>query len=158
MIRISSSSNYNDTLKELKALGGIDDLSDLCNYMSYLFYSIQDINWIGIYLLKEKSLYLGPFQGKPACVEIPIGKGVCGTAVEKKTTQVVDDVEAFPGHIACDAESKSEIVVPIVYQGKIIGVLDVDSPVQGRFQEKEKAFFENFVKECLSSIQWQNFL
>lgn len=108
-------------------------ISNLSNAASVLYQGMEEINWAGFYLLEEGVLWLGPFQGKPACVRIEVGKGVCGTAAEKEQTQLVPDVHAFPGHIACDSASASEIVVPLKKDGKVVGVLDIDSPVKGRF-------------------------
>ena len=105
---------------------------------------MEDINWAGFYLLEGDTLVLGPFQGKPACIEIGPGRGVCGAAVATGRTQLVTDVHAFPGHIACDAASRSEVVVPIRSRGKIVAVLDVDSPLPGRFTEDDRAGLEQF--------------
>lgn len=121
-------------------------IANLAN-TSALIYSERDrLNWAGFYLMKEGKLVLGPFQGKPACIEIAVGKGVCGTAVERDETIVVEDVHKFDGHIACDCESNSEIVVPIHKDGKIFGVLDIDSPEYGRFNDTDKAEMEAVVK------------
>ena len=122
------------------------ELANMANMASYLFHSLHDLNWLGFYLLTDGKLSLGPFQGKPACIEIEIGKGVCGTAFAQKQTVVVQDVEDFPGHIACDPASRSEIVVPVYRNGAPIGVLDVDSPSIGRFSAREQDFFERAVK------------
>lgn len=112
-------------------------ISNLSNAASVLYQGMERINWAGFYLLEEDVLWLGPFQGKPACVRIESGKGVCGTAVSKERTQLVYDVHRFPGHIACDAASRSEIVVPLKKEGRIVGVLDIDSPQVGRFDEQD---------------------
>ena len=109
------------------------DITLYANVSALLFDALNDINWVGFYLLKEKELLLGPFQGKPACMKIPIGKGVCGTAVDEERIIRVDDVHLFKGHIACDSASESEIVLPIRHAGKVIGVLDIDSPIKTRF-------------------------
>ena len=106
---------------------------------------MRDINWVGFYLLKDDTLILGPFQGKPACVEIKVGKGVCGTAVAEDCTMLVPDVHAFPGHIACDSASNSEIVVPIHCSGKVVGVLDIDSPCLHRFDDEDRHGLECLV-------------
>ncbi len=106
---------------------------------------MDKINWVGFYLIEENELILGPFQGHPACVHIQIGKGVCGTAVSTNETQVVKDVHQFPGHIACDANSNSEIVVPIHKDGKIIGVLDIDAPIKNRFNDQDRIGLEKIV-------------
>jgi L-methionine (R)-S-oxide reductase len=125
--------------EDLKAL--IEDETDwvanCANCSALLFNRMTDINWAGFYILKEGVLVLGPFQGKPACVRIPMGKGVCGTAALKRETQVVEDVHRFEGHIACDEASRSEIVVPIIRNNRVIGVLDIDSPVLKRFDQAD---------------------
>ncbi len=115
-----------------------DVTANLANVSALLFMEMPDLNWAGFYLLKENQLVLGPFQGKPACVRIDIGKGVCGTAVATGDVQLVKDVHEFPGHIACDAASNSEIVFPIRLRGEIIGVLDIDSPSLARFDEADQ--------------------
>jgi L-methionine (R)-S-oxide reductase len=115
-----------------------DFVANAANTAALLFHSLPDINWAGFYLLKDGELVLGPFQGKPACVRIPIGKGVCGTAAERRATVVVEDVDAFPGHIACDSASRSEIVVPLIRDQRLIGVLDIDSPLPGRFDDEDR--------------------
>ena len=131
---------------ELRAL--IDSvphpIANMANAASLLYNSLEDINWAGFYLMENGLLVLGPFMGKPACIEIPVGKGVCGTAVAEDNTQLVYDVHQFPGHIACDSASNSEIVVPLRKGGHIIGVLDIDSPCIGRFSEEDKAGLEEF--------------
>lgn len=114
-----------------------DALANLANSAALIYHSMTDLNWAGFYLFKENQLILGPFQGKPACIRIPLGKGVCGTAAQDKKAIVVRDVHEFPGHIACDAASASEIVIPILRNGQLMGVLDIDSPVKARFGEKE---------------------
>lgn len=122
--------------------GESDFIANAANLSSLLFHSLPAVNWVGVYLLKEGELVVGPFQGKPACVRIPMGKGVCGTAAAKRETVVVDNVEAFSGHIACDADSRSEIVIPLLCDGVLLGVLDVDSPVSARFGAAERAGLE----------------
>ena len=114
------------------------DITLYANISALLFESLTDINWAGFYLMRDGELQLGPFQGKPACMRIPVGKGVCGTAVMEKHIQRVADVHAFPGHIACDSASASEIVLPISHDGQIIGVLDIDSPVTDRFSADDE--------------------
>lgn len=121
-------------------------IANLANASALLWQALEDINWAGFYLLEGNTLILGPFQGKPACIEIPVGKGVCGTAVAENATQLVTDVHQFPGHIACDSASNSEIVVPIYKDGTIFGVLDIDSPLLGRFTEEDREGLEGFVK------------
>ena len=117
-------------------------ISNLANAAALLWEHLENINWAGFYLLEGDTLVLGPFQGKTACIEIPVGKGVCGTAVAENATQLVADVHAFPGHIACDSASNSEIVVPLHADGKIWGVLDIDSPLVGRFTQADQAGLE----------------
>ncbi|RIN34934.1 GAF domain-containing protein, partial [Staphylococcus succinus] len=118
----------------------------LSNVSALLNDSLDQINWVGFYLKENDELILGPFQGHPACVHIAIGKGVCGTAVAENTTQLVEDVHAFPGHIACDANSKSEIVVPLHRNDEVIGVLDIDAPIIGRFSDNDRHALEEIVK------------
>ena len=117
-------------------------IADLANASAALWGAMADINWAGFYLLQGDTLVLGPFQGKPACIEIAPGRGVCGAAVTTGQTQLVPDVHAFPGHIACDAVSRSEVVVPLRARGRIVAVLDVDSPLTGRFTEEDRAGLE----------------
>ncbi|MDT8859376.1 GAF domain-containing protein [Alkalihalobacillus sp. MEB130] len=138
---------YNIVTKQLDALltGEEDFIANLANASALLTQFLHDVNWVGFYLLKEEGLVLGPFQGLPACVRIPLGKGVCGTAVEKNTTMLVPDVHQFPGHIACDAASRSEIVIPIRHQDSIVAILDIDSPLPSRFTEEEQMYLEKFV-------------
>ena len=119
-----------------------DALANAANFIALLYNAIDDVNWLGIYVLRGGELVLGPFQGKPACVRIPVGRGVCGTAVEKRQTQRVRDVHEFPGHIACDADSRSEIVVPMFVDGRLVGVLDIDSPVVDRFSADDQQGIE----------------
>jgi len=119
-------------------------IANLANAAALLRVYLQDVNWVGFYLLEGEQLVLGPFQGLPACVRIPLGRGVCGTAAARMETVNVDDVSRFPGHIACDAATRSEIVVPLYAQGRLIGVLDVDSPSPGRFSEEDRMFLEEF--------------
>ena len=119
-----------------------DFTANMANMAALIFHQLPDLNWAGFYLMKGGELVLGPFQGKPACIRIPLGKGVCGTAAATRETQVVPDVHAFPGHIACDADSRSEIVVPLIADGTLIGVLDLDSPKPGRFDEDDRAGLE----------------
>lgn len=140
--------NYDLLQKQVASL--IEDESNLIailsNVSALLNDSLDQINWLGFYLIENNELILGPFQGHPACVHIAIGKGVCGTAVETNESQLVEDVNAFPGHIACDANSKSEIVVPIHKDNQIIGVLDIDAPITNRFSDTDKIALEEIVK------------
>jgi GAF domain-containing protein len=141
---------YAELESSLRALleGEPDLVACAANTASLLFWSLADLNWVGFYLVEQRSgdLLLGPFQGKPACVRIPVGRGVCGTAAQRRETVVVPDVHAFPGHIACDSASNSEVVVPIVHEGRLIGVLDVDSPRHARFDDDDARGLERLVR------------
>ncbi|WP_245592061.1 GAF domain-containing protein [Clostridiisalibacter paucivorans] len=132
-----------------------DWIASTSNAASLLGLLMDDINWAGFYFHRKKELILGPFQGRPACTRIPIGQGVCGTAAETLETQVVPDVNKFPGHIACDIESQSEIVIPIVNDEKLIGVLDIDSPTKNRFDQQDKKYLEEFVEILNKYIKWE---
>ena len=121
-------------------------IANLSNASALLFDTLEDINWAGFYLMEQGRLVLGPFQGKPACIEIPLNKGVCGAAASSGETVLVENVHEFPGHIACDSASNSEIVIPIRKKGAVVGVLDIDSPTVGRFTEADKEGLERFVK------------
>ena len=131
--------------------GERDPVANAANLSSLIFHSLPELNWAGFYWLKGGELVLGPFQGKPACVRIAVGKGVCGTAVAERRTLVVPDVDAFPGHIACDSASRSEVVVPIALGGKVIGVLDIDSPVKSRFDEEHARALETIVADFVAA-------
>lgn len=133
-------------------------IPNLANASSLLSLALPDINWVGFYLLKNKELILGPFQGKPACIRIPVGKGVCGTAVAQAKTQLVPDVHAFPGHIACDSESNSEIVIPIFVNNRIVGVLDIDSPVYNRFDQADREGLEETVRILADGCNWDDII
>ncbi len=126
--------------------------ANLANAAALLYNSLSDINWSGFYLMQDGKLVLGPFQGKPACIEIAVGRGVCGTAVARGSTILVENVHEFEGHIACDSASNSEIVIPIRKNGVIIGVLDIDSPTIGRFTETDREGLEEFVRILESEI------
>lgn len=138
---------YADLLAQARALlaGERDAGANSANLAALLFHALPDLNWAGFYWLKDGGLVLGPFQGKPACVRIALGKGVCGTAAASRRTVVVPDVHAFPGHIACDSASASEIVVPVVKAGRLAGVLDLDSPLPARFDEGDARGLEALV-------------
>jgi len=123
-----------------------DALAATSNFVALLYNALEDVNWLGIYVLRSNELVLGPFQGKPACVRIAIGDGVCGAAASTLNTQRVDDVHAFPGHIACDVDSRSELVVPLVSNDQLIGVLDIDSPTLARFSEADQSGIEKICK------------
>ena len=127
----------------------------MSNLSALIASSMEDLNWAGFYLLREGRLVVGPFQGKPACIHIPVGKGVCGTAVQQDRTQLVPDVHAFPGHIACDSASASEIVIQIHCGGKVRAVLDIDSPVKGRFSAEDAAGLEGLVRLMEAKISWE---
>ena len=131
-----------------------DYIPVMANVSSLLFHTLPDINWAGFYLVKEDSLLLGPFQGKVACVRIAKGRGVCGTAWEEDSVQLVPDVHAFPGHIACDSASRSEIVVPIHQQGKVVAVLDIDSPLPDRFSEADREGLTALADTLEDIIRW----
>jgi len=128
-----------------------DWLANMANLASLLYNIMPEVNWAGFYLFKESELVLGPFNGKPACIRITIGRGVCGTAAVTGETQLVKDVHAFPGHIACDGDTKSEIVVPIMKDGTLVGVLDLDSPVTNRFDEEDQKALEAIVLKLLEA-------
>lgn len=140
--------DYELLIKQLDALSEdeTDEIVILANASALLNQFLAEINWVGFYLSKNERLVLGPFQGLPACTMIPYGKGVCGTAIAENKTQLVPNVEAFPGHIACDAASKSEIVIPIFFNEKPYGVLDIDSPIYNRFDETDQKYLEKFVE------------
>jgi GAF domain-containing protein len=123
-----------------------DALANAANFVALLYNALDDVNWLGIYVLRGDELVLGPFQGQPACVHIALGSGVCGTAAATLQTQRVPDVHAFPGHIVCDAASRSEIVVPLIVGGSLVGVLDIDSPSPDRFSEDDQAGIERLCR------------
>ena len=147
--------DYGTLNAQLSALvGGVPHrTANLANAAALLYHTLDGLNWAGFYLLEGDTLVLGPFQGRPACIEIPVGRGVCGTAVAEGKTQLIPDVHQFPGHIACDSASNSEIVVPIRADWKIVGVLDLDSPYIGRFTKEDQAGLEAFVR-VLESEGW----
>lgn len=132
--------------------GQRDRVANAANLSALLYMALPDVNWAGFYFLKGEELVLGPFQGKPACVTIPLGRGVCGTAAVNRQTQRVADVHAFEGHIACDVASRSEIVVPLVADGEVIGVLDIDSPSPDRFSGADQELIERIAAIYLESI------
>lgn len=147
---------YQLLLSQMKSLleGEQDVIANLANASALLNEALKDINWVGFYLLKNNELVLGPFQGKVACVRIPVGKGVCGTAVSENKTQLVKNVHEFPGHIACDSASNSEIVIPLRNKGKIVGVLDIDSPLIGRFDETDACELEKLAVVIEEACCW----
>ncbi|MDK6297667.1 GAF domain-containing protein [Staphylococcus caprae] len=139
--------NYSMVTKQLSSLieGETNLIAILSNTSALLNDALDQVNWVGFYLIEGNELILGPFQGQPACVHIAIGKGVCGTAVSENTTQRVSDVHQFPGHIACDANSQSEIVVPVRINNEVIGVLDIDAPIKDRFSQEDQDGLEQIV-------------
>lgn len=149
--------NYSALNQQLSALirGVPHKTANLANAAALLFHTLEDLNWAGFYLMQDGVLVLGPFQGKPACIEIPLGRGVCGTAAAEGKTQLVRDVHRFAGHIACDCASNAEIVVPIRAEGRVVGVLDLDSPHIGRFTENDRAGLEAFVRILETEIWHQ---
>lgn len=138
---MTSSTFYSQLAAQARSLveGERDMIANMANISALLFNQMDDVNWAGFYLYKEDQLVLGPFQGQPACIRIPMGKGVCGTAAATKTVQRIEDVHQFEGHIACDAASNSEIVIPIVVDNQLVGVLDIDSPNLSRFTAEDEA-------------------
>lgn len=148
MYRGTLTENYETVLLQLKGLtdGESDLIANLSNAAALLNHFLDDINWVGFYLAKGQELVLGPFQGLPACIRIPFHKGVCGHAATTKQTVVVSNVHEFPGHIACDEATNSEIVIPLIKDDQLIGVLDIDSPVLNRFSEMDKKYLEQFVQ------------
>jgi len=150
--------DYTELVEELGAMiaGEPDPIANLANASALIFDRLPDLNWAGFYLLKGDELVLGPFQGKPACIRIALGRGVCGTAAAKAASVLVEDVHQFPGHIACDSASNSELVVPMLKDGKVVGVLDLDSPNIGRFSENDRRGCEILVAELMRqlSVDW----
>jgi GAF domain-containing protein len=134
--------------------GQRDAVANAANLSSLLFHTLEDVNWAGFYFLRGDRLVVGPFQGRPACVTIPLGRGVCGTAAATRQVQRVSDVHDFEGHIACDADSRSEIVVPLVYDGRLLGVLDLDSPRPGRFSEQDERMLVTIADIYVRSVDW----
>jgi L-methionine (R)-S-oxide reductase len=141
------------TLAALMA-GERDAIANCANAAALLFYGLPEVNWAGVYLLRGAELVVGPFQGRPACVRIALGRGVCGTAAERRSTIIVPDVHEFPGHIACDSASVSEIVVPLVAQSRLVAVLDLDSPRRARFTELDARGLEAFAATLAAGSDW----
>jgi L-methionine (R)-S-oxide reductase len=151
---------YQELSESLRSLIS-DEKNSLANasqFIAFINQWVEDINWVGFYFLDGEELVLGPFQGKVACVRIPLGRGVCGTAAATRKTQLVHNVHDFDGHIACDAASNSEIVIPIMEDSKLIGVLDIDSPSIGRFNQEDKAGLELWLKTALPFIRFGSFI
>ena len=139
---------YDEVAQQLTGLlsGERDKIANAANMSALIFTSLPDLNWAGFYFLQGDTLVLGPFQGRPACVRIRVGMGVCGTAAATRQTQWVSDVNDFPGHIACDTASRSELVVPLIHEGRIVGVLDLDSPLPARFTQKDQDGIERLAR------------
>ena len=145
---------YADLLSAVEAVtdGEPDPIANMANVAALIWQFLPDLNWAGFYRMVEGELVLGPFQGKPACIRIPLGRGVCGTAAAKGETQLVEDVHAFPGHIACDAASASEIVVPVTVDGRVVAVLDLDSPVPARFDIADQNGLEMLIERIAARL------
>jgi GAF domain-containing protein len=155
MTSTNSEAGYAALEQELDALlaGETDVVANAANTAALIFHGVPELNWVGFYFLKGGELVVGPFQGRPACVRIALGKGVCGTAAARRETIVVPDVHAFDGHIACDSASESEIVVPLVRDGELLGVLDLDSPRKARFSERDRAGVERLAAAFLRATR-----
>lgn len=145
---------YAELAAQARALlsGETDLIANAANFAALAYQALPRINWAGFYLYNGEELVLGPFQGKPACVRIALNRGVCGAAASQRQTQVVADVHAFPGHIACDVASRSEVVVPLVFKGELLGVWDVDSPEPGRFDDDDRQGMEALCAVFLESL------
>lgn len=148
------SDQYNQLAAQMSSLlaGERDLIANAANFSALIYHALPDLNWAGFYFAKDGELVLGPFQGQPACVRIKIGQGVCGTGAAKCETIIVPNVHQFPGHIACDSASNSEIVVPLMKAGSMIGVLDLDSPKPGRFDQEDAAGLEQLVRILLATV------
>lgn len=148
---------YEELAAQLGGLlaGELDPWANAANAAALLFAALPDLNWVGFYLLRGGELVVGPFQGRPACVRIALGHGVCGTAAEARRTVVVPDVHAFPGHIPCDAASNSEIVVPLLAADRLLGVLDLDSPLHGRFDDDDARGLERLAQMIVAACDWR---
>jgi len=151
----SKAEMYSNLASQLLSLleGEPDFIANAANVSSLLYHELPDLNWAGFYLLKEGELVLGPFQGKPACVRIAMGKGVCGTAAQQRQTILVDNVHEFPGHIACDSESNSEIVVPLIKDQELLAVLDLDSPLFARFDDADARGLNELIEVFVNSTK-----
>ena len=150
----SKPDQYAQLLEQARGLmhGERDRVANAANLSALVYNALPDLNWVGFYFLDGSELVVGPFQGLPACVRIPLDKGVCGAAASSRQTQRVDDVHAFPGHIACDAASRSEIVVPLVHNGQLVGVLDIDSPLPARFDADDQAGIEAIAAAWVATL------
>ncbi len=151
---MQNKTNYSLLIKQAEILleTETDKIANMANISALLFNNMENINWAGFYLYKEEQLILGPFQGQPACVRIPMGKGVCGVAAAERTVQRIKDVHEFDGHIACDAQSNSEIVIPLIKNNELIGVLDIDSPIHDRFDEEDQVALEAIALIVVNSL------
>ena len=147
---------YELLAQQLQALmeGERESIPNMANMSALIHQALENVNWTGFYLMKDGMLLLGPFQGNPACIRIPVGRGVCGTAAKTVQTQLVPDVHVFPGHIACDAQSQSEIVVPLVKDGVLLGVLDIDSPIKNRFDADDQKGLETLAMMLIQGCDW----
>ncbi|CAM5761664.1 histidine kinase [Labrys miyagiensis] len=148
---------YRELAGQLRGLlhGERDAIANAANTSALISQMVPDLNWVGFYFLRSaEELVVGPFQGKPACVRIAVGRGVCGSAVEQRQSILVEDVHAFPGHIACDEASRSELVVPLLDQGHVLGVLDLDSPIPGRFDREDQSGMEGLAAICVEASDW----
>ncbi len=151
----SKPEQYAQLLEQARGLlyGEHDRIANAANLSALVYHSLPDLNWVGFYFYDGAELVVGPFQGLPACVRIPLHKGVCGAAASTRQTQRVEDVHAFPGHIACDAASRSELVVPLVHNGELVGVFDLDSPLPGRFDAQDQQGLEAIAQAWIEALQ-----
>lgn len=151
----SKPEQYAQLLAQARALvyGETDRIANAANLSALIYHALPQLNWVGFYFYDGKELVVGPFQGLPACVRIPLSKGVCGAAASSRQTQRIEDVDAFPGHIACDSASRSELVVPLVHNGELIGVLDIDSPVLARFDADDQLGLEAIAQVFVEALQ-----
>jgi len=156
----SKSALYAQLAAQLSSLlaGERDLIANAANFAALIFHSLPDLNWAGFYFVKDDELVLGPFQGRPACVRIAVGKGVCGTAAARRVTTIVPNVHEFPGHIACDSTSNSEIVIPLIERERLIGVLDLDSPLLGRFDNEDGNGLNRLVSTLVQSSELPQFV
>jgi len=150
----SKAEQYRQLAEQTRALlhGEPDRIANAANLSALIYHALPELNWAGFYFFDGTELVVGPFQGLPACVRIPLDKGVCGAAASTRTTQLIEDVHAFPGHIACDSASNSELVVPLVKEGRLVGVLDLDSPVRARFDVEDQAGVEEIARLFLEAL------
>ncbi|MFT6268186.1 MAG: GAF domain-containing protein [Alphaproteobacteria bacterium] len=150
----SKAREYQSLISKIEALTAreSDSIANMANISAVLFNGLIDVNWAGFYIYKDKQLVLGPFQGNPACIRIPIGNGICGKAAQSQQVQVVENVHDFAGHIACDATSNSEVVIPIVKKGQLMGVLDIDSPLVSRFNDVDAEYLSKVVDILIDTM------